>query len=360
MVRISHGQLFCLVCLFMLGSAWLFALGAEAKEATWLAMLVGLAGGLVLNTVYLLLQRQYPAKTLAEYLPAILGNWLGNLLALVYLLYFLYIAARVTRDFTELTVTSILPDTPPTVITLVEVLLAVYAVRHGPEVLARFAQLALPFSLGVVAMATLFVLREFQFSRLSPMAGEGPLAILKAAVPTTLTVPYGEGVLFAMLFPTVRSGYRWSLLGGVLAAGAVLVYLSAVEGGVLGSHLMATSQFPLLDLVREISMGGFLERLDVVIVLVLTLGGFIKASLFLYGATYGLATWLGLQDHRPLTLPMGLLAATVSVAIAHNYPEHIRIGLRVVPWVLHIPLQIVVPVLLLVVATVRRRLQQGG
>lgn len=360
MVRISHGQLFCLVCLFMLGSAWLFALGAEAKEDAWLAMMLGLVAGLGLNTVYLLLQRRHPAKTLVEYLPAILGPWLGKLLAFVYLVYFLYISARVTRDFTELTVTSILPDTPPTVITLVEVLLAVYAVAHGPEVLARVAQAALPLCLGLVTVATLFVLREFQLTRMEPFGGAGLPSILRAAFPTTVTVPYGEGVLFGMIFPAVRSGYRWSLLGGAFMAGLVLTGLTVVEEGVLGSHLMATSQFPLLDLVRQISVGGFLERLDVLIVLVLTLGGFIKAALFLYGAVRGLAQWLGLDDHRPLTLPVGLLMAVVSMAIADNYPEHIQIGLRVVPWLLHIPLQIAVPVAVLLVAWARHLLQRAA
>lgn len=354
MERISPGQLFPLMALFMLGSAWLFGLGSEAEENAWIAILLGLAAGLPLLGVYLTLHKQFPGQSLIQFLPVIAGRWLGKLLGLCYLLYFLYLGARVTRDFAELSVTALLPETPIAVVTAAQLCVIAYAVRYGLEVLGRAAQVLLPVAFGIVLLGTIFVTASFDLARLQPLLADGIWPVWQAAFPLTLTVPYGELILFGLVFPQVSGSYRKHAFGATLFAGLVLAYLSLIEMGVLGRHLLQTSQFPLLDLFRQIAVGDLLDRLDALIVLVMGVGGFMKVALFLYGTACGTAHWLGLKDYRPLVYPLAALTMALSFSAAGSYAEHIQIGLRRVPYLMHIPLQIVVPLLLLVVWQVRR------
>lgn len=46
----------------------------------------------------------------------------------------------------------------------------------------------------------------------------------------------------------------------------------------------------------------------------------------------------------------------LSIAIASNYPEHIKEGLKIVTIYMHVPLQIVIPLCLLLVAAIRHRI----
>jgi hypothetical protein len=55
-------------------------------------------------------------------------------------------------------------------------------------------------------------------------------------------------------------------------------------------------------------------------------------------------------------LPLGAVIAPLAFLIAGNYAEHIKIGLREVPYSMHIPAQIVVPALVRIVLGVRRLL----
>lgn len=351
--QISPGQLFCLVLLFMLGSAWLFGLGAEAKQGAWLVSLTGMAAGLPLIGLYLLLQSRFPGQTLVQYLPRVLGRMVGKWLALLYICYFLYIAARVTRDFTELVLLAILPRTPMGAVVLALVIVTAYGVRHGVEVLARVAQVLLPLGFVLILIASLMALEAFRVDNLLPVLEEGWSNIWKAAFPLAITVPFGETILFSMVWPTApQRRTRWTLLAGA-GAGLFLAYLSLVNIGVLGPHIVGTSQFPLLTLIHQVRLTDMVERLDAIVVVVLVVGGFMKISLFYYGAASGLAQWLGLADYRPVVLPLGTILAPLAMVIASSYAEHIEIGLKEVPYTLHLPAQVVVPGLVLVVSVIR-------
>ena len=66
--KISTHQLFVLIVLFELGSAILVPLAVEAKQNAWLAILIGLSGGLCLFLIYYALFSYYPDIPLTEYL----------------------------------------------------------------------------------------------------------------------------------------------------------------------------------------------------------------------------------------------------------------------------------------------------
>ena len=100
--KISPFQLFCLMYLFELGSAIVVGLGLQAKQDAWLAILLGMVGGLCLFQIYHYLYLQFPNQQLTSYITTILGKFIGLPISIIYCLYFLYIAARVLRDFGDL------------------------------------------------------------------------------------------------------------------------------------------------------------------------------------------------------------------------------------------------------------------
>ncbi|PGY12941.1 hypothetical protein [Bacillus sp. AFS031507] len=61
--------------------------------------------------------------------------------------------------------------------------------------------------------------------------------------------------------------------------------------------------------------------------------------------------------YKKLIYPMGIIVLISSIIIAHGYIEHINEGLKVVPYYLYLPLQIGIPILLIVIAWIKNKVK---
>lgn len=361
-IKINARQLFVLIVLFEHGSAIVIPLGVSAKQDVWIAILLGLALGLLLFFVYRQLFEYYPDQPLTAYLPQIVGAPLGKLLAVVYITYFLYIAARVLRDFGELLLTFAYPETPLFVLNAIMALTIMYGVYKGFEVLARTGELFLTvlYFLALAGFILVFVSGLVDVTQLQPVLEEGWRRVWKTVLTETLYVPFGEMIVFTMLFPYINNPVKVGRVGvaGMVLSGVNLAIIMAINMAVLGPDAASRSSFPLLDTIRRVQVAHFLERLDVLFMIALIIGGFFKISVFFYAGVVGAANLFGISSYQRLVYPLGLLVLLLSVAIASNYAEHIHEGLKIVMFYLHIPLQVIIPVLLLIIAAVRRRFSQ--
>lgn len=65
--KISVIQLFAMMFIFDLGTALVVSHGIHAKKEAWLAILLGMCGGIALFFIYYFLFRQYPNLPLTGY-----------------------------------------------------------------------------------------------------------------------------------------------------------------------------------------------------------------------------------------------------------------------------------------------------
>jgi len=126
----------------------------------------------------------------------------------------------------------------------------------------------------------------------------------------------------------------------------------------LGTDLFTRAPFPLLSTISKIQLANFIERLDVLFMLYLVIGGFFKISIFFYAAVAGTADIFGFKNQTKLSFPMGALVLFSSITIASNYSEHIKEGLKIVPIYIHWPFQILIPSFLLIIAFFKNRRKQ--
>src|SRR5947207_1986543 len=134
--KISSYQLFTLIYIFILGTTVIFPVGADAKQAAWMSILLGMVGGLPLLVIYYYLNKQYPSLLLTEYSIKILGKYIGTIVGIIYILFFLYGAARDTRDAMEL-VPLFLDGTPMWAIGIMFMLPILAGLFLGIEAISR-------------------------------------------------------------------------------------------------------------------------------------------------------------------------------------------------------------------------------
>ncbi|MED1472794.1 GerAB/ArcD/ProY family transporter [Bacillus salipaludis] len=358
-IKINASQLFVLVFLFEMGSSILFGLGANAKQDAWIAILLGLAGGLIVFFIHYRLFLFYPELILTSYIQKIVGKWPGRIITLFYIIYFIYITARVLRDFGELLVTTVYTNTPLFVINTLMILTIIYGIHKGLEVIARVGQIyfGIVYFMAIIGFFLIIFSGLIHFEFLKPILENGWKPIFKAFLPETLTYPFGEILVFTMIYPFVNEPkkIKFVCIGGMILSGINITITVIITISTIGPELYARSNFPLLTTVSRIQMSSFMERLDILFMLYLIIGGFFKISLFFYAAVAGTADLFQFKKKEKLTFPIGLIVLFASITIASTFAEFIKEGLEFATAYLNLPFQIIIPSILLLIAFFRNR-----
>lgn len=365
-VQISALQLFYVMIGFEIGNTLIFATGAGAKQDAWLAILISMLCGFILMGVYIKLSSLYPDDTLVQMIPKIIGRFLSYPLIIIYILYFTYLASTACRDFGELILTTILPDTPMVVIIGCFVVLIIYCLRGGVEAFGRMGEIVFPVY--ILVMVILWVLMfisvdDFDPKRLTPVLGEGIKPVLNEVFPfpspSILVFPFGETVLITMFFPLLnkksnakKTGMAVILTGGILLAANSLIMIS-----ILGPNIYKQEFFPLLSATRMVAIADFLERFDAIIILMMVAGVFFKVGGWTYGASVAISQLFKLKTNDSILLPLGAIITPFSIIHATNFVQFREIGANFIDPYLHVPLQIVIPIGLLIIAMIRKKIE---
>ncbi|MED3810554.1 GerAB/ArcD/ProY family transporter [Priestia megaterium] len=362
--KISASQLFILMVLFELGSSLLLPIAMEAKQDAWLSILLGMVSSFILFLIYHKLYLYYPDLLPTEYMQKLLGRVIGTILAFIYILYFLYDVSRVLRDFGEMLLTFAYPDTPLFIANALLILVTIYTVRKGIEVIARSGEILFIFIyvLAITGFILIVCSGLIDVTNLQPVFEEGILPVLRVTFTQILYFPFGEAIVFTMILPYLKNPKKAkvTMLCATGLTGINLAITMLINVSVLGVDLTARSQFPLLSTVQAIQVADFLERLDVFFMLALVIGIFFKISVLFYAAVIGTANLFKVKSPSQLSYPLGLIILFMSMTISSNFQEHLHEGLKVEMFILHIPLLAIIPPFLLLIAFLRNRKKQRG
>ncbi|MCM1990915.1 GerAB/ArcD/ProY family transporter [Oceanirhabdus seepicola] len=369
--KINLYQLFILMVLLPYGTAILFYLGADTKQDAWIAMLLYSLGGIILQLIYTTLYYKYPQDTLVTYLPKIYGKILGNILSVIYLSYFAYIGARNIRDFLEITKITQLSMTPMIYIGILFIVVVIFSVNKGLKTIAGTAQLFFILIIFVPLLIWVLLLlmgNVMDSSNLRPILQDGIVSVIKKGWPL-ISFPYGETILFTMIYPFVSNGkkIRKVAILSIVFEGIILSLSTMLLIVVLGVPQATKALCPLFDVVQRIDLKDFLTRLDVLFVLLLMIGGFFKVTLFMYVAVIGTIQITNIKDFKFKKIKLknieivscfiGIIMLFSSLIMAKNYLHHLDIGLDFVIKYIHLPLQIVVPILTLFTCLIKESIQ---
>lgn len=355
--RISLNQLGSLIVLFLIGSSSLFYLASDASRDAWLAVLVGmLCGLLLLWGVNLALYRLMPQRNLIEIIFELLGRPLGYIVSIAYVLYFCYKSIRNVREFGDLMIMYLLPQTPLTVLIIFVCLLSAYTVFHGVDVLFRMAEAILP--LVIIIYLILFLLLTgsglLHFENITPILENGFKPVWDAAFPELISFPFGEIILFLMFWKyTEPTGGMVSFtVKCFLFSGLFITFTNIFILAGLGS-LAGTVTIPLMQMTNHMEFARFLERIDPLVALLLFTGVFFKLTAYYFGAVLALSQIMKRQS-KYIIVFVGAIIFWGSFMF-RNYMEQVWFGFQYnVKY--HFPIfQILVPMLLLALAMIKKR-----
>ena len=347
--NISLTQLFALIVNYVLGTSIVTGVGREAMQDTWIALMIATFIGMGLMYFYYSFNILLPNKNLYDIMEYCFTRLVAIGLSFVYITYFLYLSGRVVRGFTELMHSAVLAQTPVEVIIFVIILVFVYITYLGLEVIARVTEVFTPYVLGlsIILFILLFSSRVVELHNLQPVLGDGLKPILKALYPSLTTFPYGELVIFTVILSNAsqlkeskKVALIGVLIGGILVIGSILMVTT------LGAEGAKYSSFPMLSAGRRVAIGEFIERIDVVVVIIMMFGVLIKGTLYLYVGLKGLEYVFRLS-FRYFTFPMAMLVSITAIQTSPTLGEFSYVMVKSTLPIVHPSAQLTLPAVIM-------------
>jgi spore germination protein KB len=356
--KINAGEFLILVIAYTIGSTILITpafLAHLAKQDAWIAYAITVLISLSFIFIYNQLASLYPSMTYVEVNEKIFGKWLGKISALLYLLYFYYLSYGSIRVIGDFFTTEVLVDTPIQMIMIFFLLTSLIGVRLGLEVISRTLLIFFPWIVVLLFLLFLFLIPEIKLVNIQPILGEGIKPIIRGAY-HNLGLPFLEFPIFLMITPYVTDKVKMkkAFYQGTLIGGFVLIIVVTLSILVLGSDLTARQTYPSYMLAKKISIGNFIQRIEVIVAIIWMVTIYFKLTICYYGLSLGLAQLLGLKNYQILLFPLAFLIITLSI---YSYPNIVYfqnfVAKTFTPWSLTICFFL--PLLLLVVGKIRKR-----
>lgn len=314
--KISRHQTVLLVTNAILASMVLYIpslLAQIAGQDAWVSVFLAGVAGVLYGSLVVYLGRRFPDKNLVEYSIELMGPWAGRAVGMIFGLFFLYMNGVVIREFGELLVSLVMPETPLIVFIGLIVALAAYGVYLGLEVFARVNELLFPVAFFIVMAYILMAVPEMEFYHLKPVLVHPLPALLHSSA--ILFSFYVEGSALLMFYPSLRrpeEGKPISYQVGIFLAIAMLVDLIGVIA-LFGPDETARLIFPTFELAKIVHIGGFIDHIESLFIGIwVTMGG-LKVMVFYYVSALAFAESWGLRDYRPIVLPLGIILAALAV-----------------------------------------------
>jgi spore germination protein KB len=167
-------------------------------------------------------------------------------------------------------------------------------------------------------------------------------------------LPYGEIIICMPMFGAMdrKAKIFPTLLKAVLIS-FLIIFIATERNRLVLGYSDSIYAYPSYETASVISLGGFLTRVEVLIGINLLLSGFIKTGVLLFTVCDGIAKTFHYRDYEPFVAPMGLVFMTGAVLSSSNTVEMFD-WLNYLP-VYSLPFQIIIPVLVLIVGTLRKK-----
>lgn len=308
--------MFTFTALSTLGGAILVissSLAAVAKQDAWLAPVAAMLYGLPLIGLFCYLGGRYPGLTLIGIAKRIFGKWLGTIVSVGYVIFFISTGFNIpwyVGTFSAHT----MHETPIPVILVLFIVALVITIYYGIEVIARASELFYIFVTILMALSFILVMPNIHIEYIRPVLENGVTPIMKSSVLVSAFIVFPV-ITILMIFPShtndVKAAQK-AILKGFLWAVAVVFATVLMSVLVLGSGVVANSEYPTILLAREINIAIVLNRLEYAISIMWLVSEFFIAALYFYASIKGLSELLGLENHKRITAPMGLIALLFS------------------------------------------------
>ncbi|WP_438315587.1 GerAB/ArcD/ProY family transporter [Sporosarcina sp. FA9] len=322
-VKIDSNQFLILVIFFTIGTGILevpSVLAAETKQDAWITAIIGMGIGFLVIWFFTTLALWFPQLSYVQINELVYGKWIGKAVSVLFVMMsFIYSATLLFQSGNFLN-THIMPNTPMSALNILMAGIMVMGVYLGLETIARSAEIFGAIFFITFIVFVVLIAPDIQIDNIKPVFEAESKTMIKSSFFIVL-LSSGNAIVLLMIFPAfvndVKQAKKSFLLGNLIG-GLIIIVITFFCISILGAVKTANEIYPTYELAKRISVGNFIERIEEVMALLWILSLYFKMILYFYASVLAIAQILNLKDYRPIIIPLGLIAAFLSLMIYPN------------------------------------------
>ncbi|OCT11567.1 hypothetical protein A8709_05610 [Paenibacillus pectinilyticus] len=301
----------------------------------------------------------YPNKNIFEISKEVLGQWGGTCVNLLILFHFWQIVVRDVSSLSRYSTTLLLHATPLEILILLNFLLLMYFGKTSVEVIARVNDLFYPLFVITIMIMPLLLSNEFYLRLTTPVL---TMPLQHWASTSILTLgSAGDifilGAFLHMLYNSnhVKSAIRHGSLLGFFLLTLILFSIIAV----LGPKMPANFTYPSYNLVQMIHVTDFLDRLDLIVMMIWFPTVTCKVIAIYLALLIGISSLFRERNYPLINKPIALLL-TLSACLSFKSTTELLAFSNFSSPVIVLAYQPLIIVVILVVGAIKKRKSQNA
>ncbi|MGE7093739.1 GerAB/ArcD/ProY family transporter [Lysinibacillus sp. NPDC048646] len=355
---ISSRQFTIITLLYSIGTAILIipaSIAKDVKQDAWIVATVGVLLSLLLIKLFVSLGKKTPNLTFVEANEKILGKFIGKFTSIGFIILTFFSAGELLYFIGNFMKTEVMPETPTTSFALLFSLIIIFATYLGIEVFARSAEILFPLFMFIFIVFVVCISPEIKIENIQPVFEASSKSII-LSVFSFMSIFSFPMVVLLMIFPSMVNVQKSAQKGfyiGMIVGGIVLIIIIALSILVLGATNTSQRAFPSYALAQRISIGNFLQRIEIIMAFMWITSIYIRTFIYFYASVIGIAQILKIKDYRPLILPLGMIFIVLSQIVHPNIVHSNNYNKEIWP-LFSAVFAILLPILLLFVAKLRK------
>ncbi|WP_082744144.1 GerAB/ArcD/ProY family transporter [Alicyclobacillus mali (ex Roth et al. 2021)] len=271
----------------------------------WMAVPSLFVGGLLSAGIARVHVKKFPNSRATGGFLAMAGPVIGGVFIIWYISVVFLVGTVVAREFTLFVTVASLPYTSETAVAVIGCASVVYIAYVGIESFARANEFVVPLAVVVLPLLILLPLTLCDVHQFYPVFSSGWLPVWKASIVSIFV--YGLEFSLAIQFvPNLRSPEKLPIDIVIAASISTVLILIVVilTVGVFG-YTVRYLQYPVLELIRVVRIGRFIERLDTIYGIAVLMTIISKLTVIHLAMCTGIQDLCKTRDYRWAVLPTG-------------------------------------------------------
>lgn len=273
----------------------------------WAAYMLPMIYALGIAYIFSMLVMRFPNKNLFEINKIVLGTIIGTFVNLVLLFHLWLILVRDISSFGKFIGITLLPSTPEEMVLLLLVLMLLVYGKSSIEVLARVNDLFFPYFVLMILFLPLALSNEMDLHLVQPVLAGKWSSFLSTNI---LSIGwYGDIFVMGAFLHTLWGSQhvRSAMRHGAFLASFLLGLFLLLEVLVLGPTIPGNLVYPNYNLIQQIHITDFLDRVDLVILSIWFPVTACEVILIYLAFLTGIASLVKQRDYTTINTPVVLL-----------------------------------------------------
>jgi len=279
----------------------------RGDQSSWIApFFSGLFMIIFVFVLWAIIKRK---KNFYQHLEFSLGNKISKVIGIIYVIWGILLTGIQMRYYAQRVASTIYTEIGMDIFILILAGICIYSLKNGIAVLARMNELLLPLIIVVSVILLAFLSPDIETRVLVPIYDWKSLT--HVAVFNAASFGYITFVLFFLDEIKEKNKFKKQAIWGIIAVTLFTVWMFITVIGTLGPSIIEKLPYPFFSVVKQISLGEFLQHIEAFVITLWILSDFVLIS-FISAATLKIIGEItGKRNTKELLFPYFSLCITL-------------------------------------------------